>query len=489
MARVEPHRLAPVRHAGLHRNVSLLAVVLPRRPHRHHRHRRLRADRLARRRRAVHLPLPPDLARSRRRRGRPPDRRRLTSLLRRRLGYARLAGRPPHVLGGVAGGLLHGLGTGQRHAERLGASSSTSPAPPPCSWRAGAGWPSAGRPTPCGPRAGRRRLDRGAHPRHRVGRCRAAAARLGPAGGHPVASSQQPVGRPRPARRPVSTGDERIMTGAPGGGRGHRPPRSRADRLARRDRWRAHLDRFGPLRSPIRHGRSSTRSSRAGLRGRGGAGFPTAVEARRRRALGSRRSLLGRRRRPRRRQRHRGRAGRAQGRVLLALAPHLVIDGAVAAAAAVGADGGRDLRRSAQPAAIGAVGARPRASASAPRQTPCPSSSSPRRRTTSTGEESALVHFLNGGDAKPDDGAAPPVRARRRRPSDARRQRRDAGQPRPHRPLRRGVVAHVGTATIRASRLVTLTGAVDRPGVYELPLGVQLGQLLEHAGAQPDAAC
>ena len=79
-----------------------------------------------------------------------------------------------------------------------------------------------------------------------------------------------------------------------------------------------------------RRARSSTLVERSGLRGRGGAHVSTAlklraVASRRRRAI-----VVG--------QRRGGRAGEPQGRVLLAHAPHLVIDGAVVAARAVGAD-------------------------------------------------------------------------------------------------------------------------------------------------------
>jgi NADH:ubiquinone oxidoreductase subunit F (NADH-binding) len=100
-----------------------------------------------------------------------------------------------------------------------------------------------------------------------------------------------------------------------------------------------------------------------------------------------------------------------------------------------------------------------------------------------TGEESALVHWLNGGEAKPT--FVPP------------------------RPFEKGVggrptlvqnvetLAHlaligrfgadwfrsVGTGPDPGSALVTVSGAVTRPGVQETPLGTPLVSLLDTAGA------
>jgi NADH:ubiquinone oxidoreductase subunit F (NADH-binding) len=246
----------------------------------------------------------------------------------------------------------------------------------------------------------------------------------------------------------------------------------------------AHLDRFGPL--PVAPGAILVdQVARAGLRGRGGAAFPTAtkLDAVRRRTGG--RSLLGR-----------SRAGvvvanGTEGEpaskkdvTLLALAPHLVIDGTLAAARAVGAD--RILlcvdRSSAR--AVRAVG---QALADRPPLDDLVIElvTTPTRYVV--GEESALVHFLNGGDAKPT--MVPP------------------------RPFERGVggaptllsnvetFAHialiarfggdwwkaVGTPVDPGSALFSVGGGVDRPGVYELPLGVRLDAVLRHAGTRPAA--
>jgi NADH:ubiquinone oxidoreductase subunit F (NADH-binding) len=43
----------------------------------------------------------------------------------------------------------------------------------------------------------------------------------------------------------------------------------------------------------------------------------------------------------------------------------------------------------------------------------------------------------------------------------------------------------VGTPEDPGSGLFSLSGGIDRPGVYELPLGVGLNAVLQHAGARP----
>ena len=106
---------------ALHRNVSLLAVCFLGAHIATTVHRRLRADRLARRRRALPLALPADLARPRRGRRRPDDRHRgrpaccaATS--------ATGAWQVVHltVLAGVAGGDAARARHGQRQPERMG---------------------------------------------------------------------------------------------------------------------------------------------------------------------------------------------------------------------------------------------------------------------------------------------------------------------------------------------------------------------------------
>ncbi len=212
---------------------------------------------------------------------------------------------------------------------------------------------------------------------------------------------------------------------------------------------------------------------RAGLRGRGGAGFPThrklsAV------AAGRRPVVLA--------NGCEGEPASAKDRTLLGNAPHLVLDGAVLAARAVGAT--RVVlcvhRGSPRAAALAhAVAARPADGVA------FEVAQVPRRYVAS--EESALVHFLNDGDARPV--SVPP------------------------RPFEKGVggrptlidnvetLAHLaliaasgpdwfrqlGTATDPGTSLVTMAGAVARPAIHEISLGVPLGQVLELAGGPTGA--
>jgi NADH:ubiquinone oxidoreductase subunit F (NADH-binding) len=211
----------------------------------------------------------------------------------------------------------------------------------------------------------------------------------------------------------------------------------------------------------------------AGLHGRGGAAFPTATKLHAV-ARGRRRAVVV--------------ANGAEGEpasqkdaVLLAHAPHLVLDGAQLAARAVGASETivcvRDGAQAAQAALAAALAERERA----------------RRDAVATrvaaiadgyvgGEESALVHQLNGGPALPT--FTPP------RPYE----RGVGGRP----TLVQNVetLAHValiarhgpgwfralGTETEPGSALVTLSGAVARPGVREIALGTSLETLVGHGG-------
>jgi NADH:ubiquinone oxidoreductase subunit F (NADH-binding) len=215
----------------------------------------------------------------------------------------------------------------------------------------------------------------------------------------------------------------------------------------------------------------------AGLRGRGGAAFPVAIKMRAvtaaagRTPLGKRPIVLA--------NASEGEPASAKDRLLLESLPHLVLDGGVLAARAVGADelilcieesagtalqcaqralreraGGDALRIGIQTVPEGYV----------------------------SGQESALVNLCNGGPAKPT--LTPPM------------------------PFQRGVgkrptlinnaetLAHIaliarhgprwfralGTQTDPGSALLTLSGAVAHPGVYEIEHGAPLQSLIEAAG-------
>ena len=246
----------------------------------------------------------------------------------------------------------------------------------------------------------------------------------------------------------------------------------------------AHLDRYGPLPRPS--GATLVEEVRkAGLRGRGGAGFPTAVKLAAVRTAMDRRSILrGRRPAVVVANGTEGEPASSKDAVLLVHSPHLVLDGAAASAAVVGADRAVVCVDRHNVAAIAALEQALRARESSG----CDDVTLELVATPSkyvAGEESALVHFLNGGEAKPT--LVPP------RPFE----RGVGGRPTLVNNVETlaqvGLIARfggawwrqVGTADDPGSALFSLSGGVERPGVYELPLGTELGAVLQHAGARP----
>jgi NADH:ubiquinone oxidoreductase subunit F (NADH-binding) len=214
---------------------------------------------------------------------------------------------------------------------------------------------------------------------------------------------------------------------------------------------------------------------RSGLLGRGGAGFPTAVKMR---------AVAG----------GRGRAivvaNAAEGepaslkdRTLLEALPQLVLDGGVIAAEAVGAD---ELIVCVCETAHESVASL--AQAMAERARAQLSGQAPRIELTTVpnhyvaGQESALVSYLNGGLAKPT--FTPP------RPSE------QGGGGRPTLVNNIETLAHLGliarhgaswfrqlgTTAQPGSTLVTLSGPVVHPGVYEIEHGASLASLVAAGG-------
>jgi NADH:ubiquinone oxidoreductase subunit F (NADH-binding) len=235
-----------------------------------------------------------------------------------------------------------------------------------------------------------------------------------------------------------------------------------------------HLARYGSLRDGGKGRNLIDLVEASGLQGRGGAAFPAATKLR---AVASRRGrpivvVNG----------TEGEPASGKDKVLLRYVPHLVLDGAVAAAEAVGA---RDVFVAVADGANAEFAAVAEAMDSRRRRkldgrVTIHLAEVPDRFVA--GEETALVQFLNGGPALPT--FTPP------------------------RPFERGVrgaptlvqnaetVAHiaqiarfgpswfrqVGTAAEPGSILVTLSGAVARPGVYEVALGSPLRDLVAQAG-------
>ena len=209
---------------------------------------------------------------------------------------------------------------------------------------------------------------------------------------------------------------------------------------------------------------------RSGLRGRGGADFPAATKLR---AVASRRRVSavvvnGSETEP----------ASAKDRLLVTRLPHLVLDGAMLAAEAVGA-----------PEVIVKVGASAAGSLQA-----LESAVSVRHGDPATvkivaapegyvaGEESAVINYLNGGPEVPV--LVPP------RPFERGYRRRPTLVQNPETLAQIALVARfgehwyreLGTPADPGSALVTISGAVAAPGVYEMAFGTPMADLLDAAG-------
>jgi NADH:ubiquinone oxidoreductase subunit F (NADH-binding) len=213
---------------------------------------------------------------------------------------------------------------------------------------------------------------------------------------------------------------------------------------------------------------------RSGLRGRGGADFPTAVKLR---AVADRRGakalvVNGSETEP----------ASSKDRLLLTRLPHLVLDGAVLAARAIGAreaiikigdgtpgvwqalDGAirvRDDKGVSFQIAVGPEG-------------------------YVTGEETAVIHYLARGVPKPT--FVPP------RPYERGLRGRPTLIQNPETLSQLALVARFGPEWYRelgtdadpGSALVTISGAVQTPGVYELAFGTPMTDLLKAAGGSSE---
>ncbi len=209
--------------------------------------------------------------------------------------------------------------------------------------------------------------------------------------------------------------------------------------------------------------------TRSGLRGRGGADFPTAVKLR---SLAERRGVdtvivNGSETEP----------ASAKDRMLMGRLPHLVLDGAVLAAEAVGAseilikigDGTPTV----QSALEGAV---------AVREDKLSFAVIPGPEGYVTGEETAVIQWMARGVAKPV--FTPP------RPFEKGLRGRPTLIQNPETLAQIALIARFGAEWFRelgseadpGSALVTISGAVRSPGVYELAFGTSMTDLLAAAG-------
>jgi NADH:ubiquinone oxidoreductase subunit F (NADH-binding) len=232
-----------------------------------------------------------------------------------------------------------------------------------------------------------------------------------------------------------------------------------------------HLRQHGPLPADV-----VATVAASGLRGRGGGAFPT---GRKLEAVASRRGrpvvvVNG----------AEGEPASGKDKALLRSVPHLVLDGAAAAAAAVGARevvvavgaGARDVRANL------AAALRERRDRVQWRLTGVAD-------RFVAGEETALVAALDGRPGKPTSKPPYPF------------ERGVGGAPTlvqnaetlAHLALvaRRGATwfRSCGTSDEPGSALITLSGAVVRPGIYEVALGTPVSELIARAGhGEPAAA-
>jgi len=234
-----------------------------------------------------------------------------------------------------------------------------------------------------------------------------------------------------------------------------------------------HRARYGAVPLNVSAVELRERVAESGLTGRGGAAFPTAVKLDAV-AGGRARAIVV--------------ANGAEGeppsgkdKVLLGYVPHLVLDGLVLAARAVGAKRAIVATTSAMHARVRQALVERRDGAGVGVQIAVVPD------TFVAGEETALVNVLNGGPALPT--FVPP------RPYE-----RGVGGA-PTAVLNVETLAHLaliaryggawfrrcGTADEPGTALVTVSGAVAEPGVYEVELGSPLAGLLQSAQADPNA--
>lgn len=238
----------------------------------------------------------------------------------------------------------------------------------------------------------------------------------------------------------------------------------------------AHVAVHGPLPGATSGPELMELVERAGLRGRGGAAFPTAVKLRAVAARRGRRVVVA--------NATEGEPLSKKDRTLLRVAPHLAIDGTQIAARAIGAR--RCIIAISETDARGRA-AIERALTQRAGQDPisCQIVVTPDRFLA--GQESALVNLLNGGPGLPTFGPRPFERGVQGAPTLVQNVETFA-----HLAL---IARHgsdwfrgLGPANDPGSALTTVAGAVSTPGVYEIEHGMAVSELLALAGADAPAA-
>ncbi|SHL15779.1 NADH dehydrogenase subunit F [Pseudonocardia thermophila] len=245
----------------------------------------------------------------------------------------------------------------------------------------------------------------------------------------------------------------------------------------RADDLTEHEERYGRLPSLL-PGRGVRRHllidsvRRAGLRGRGGAGFPTAEKLTAVAAAKGRAVVVA--------NGCEGDPTSSKDHTLMQLAPHLVLDGiAVACYAVDAADAVLCLHQ-------GSPALEPMRAALAQRRDPVPVmiAEVPPRYVAS--ESSALVNFLTTGAALPTTGPRAAERGVKGRPTLV-----DNVETLAHLALiaRYGDewFREAGTQQSPGSTLLTIGGAVTWPGVYEVEYGIPISDALELAGGESES--
>lgn len=242
-----------------------------------------------------------------------------------------------------------------------------------------------------------------------------------------------------------------------------------------------HEETHGPLPLPGLRGREQRDSAsrlmdvieRSGLTGRGGAGFPTGRKLRSVAAQRGRPVVVA--------NASEGEPASAKDRLLLSRSPHLVLDGISLAAYAVGADRAFLVlhRHEARLAASLEAAAAARAAAGID-MVPIEIVGIPGRYVSS--EQSAIVQYLNGGPALPT--FSPP--RTHERGFDGRPTLVNNAETLAHVAL---IARHgdqwfrsAGIPDAAGTMLVTVDGAVAKPGVYEIEMGTPIGAVLMTAG-------
>ncbi len=246
------------------------------------------------------------------------------------------------------------------------------------------------------------------------------------------------------------------------------------------ERWEEHCDRLGgPVAELMAHlgpKKMIEVVRRAGLTGRGGGGFPVADKLAAVMSQGPKRVVVanGSETEP----------AASKDNLLLTIRPHMVLDGLEVVAATVGAEAvalvvpgepaGRTIAR--------ALSERKARGNGYPEVTVVLSS-----RDFVAGEETAVIRWLDGGPARPRSQPPRPVeKGWKGRPTLVQNVETLAHL---------GLIARfgadwfrtAGTAAEAGTILVTLSGAFERPGVYEVPLGQPLDILFSVAAPNPAA--